>query len=121
MSTGALLAIFIGGGAGSLLRYLISWYLPWQDGFPWATWWANVLACLFLGALMSLLPLMSDNTRVLLLTGFCGGLSTFSALSRETFMMAERGEWLLAIGYVLSSIVAGLLALFITYMLFARH
>ncbi len=115
------MAIFIGGGTGSLLRYLISYYLPWQDGFPWATWWANVIACLCLGTLMSVLPVLSDNARILLITGFCGGLSTFSALSRETFLMIERGEWFLALGYVFSSMLAGILAIYITYRLFTRQ
>lgn len=120
MSNTALLAIFIGGGVGSVLRYLLSYYLPEQDGFPWATWWANVLACLVLGGLMHVLPLMSYNTRLLLITGLCGGLSTFSALSQETFQMIERGERALALIYVFSSILAGVAAIYIAFRLFAR-
>jgi fluoride exporter len=115
MNWTAVLAVFVGGGLGSLLRFLISWYLPYQDGFPWATFWANMLSCLIIGALLAVMPLLGDSQRLLLITGFCGGLSTFSAFSRETLQLLQRGDWWIAGAYVLLSLLAGLGLVFLAY------
>lgn len=110
-STG--LVVFVGGGLGSLLRYLISWWMPYREGFPWATFWANMVSCLLIGGLFAIMPFLSDNQRLLWISGFCGGLSTFSAFSRETLHLVQRGEWIVALTYVLLSVCAGVLMVFL--------
>jgi CrcB protein len=87
--TGTLdLLVFLGGGAGSVCRYAI-WLAmrSWLDKFPWATFAANALACLLLGALLGWQAqgLLSDQRRLLLVTGFCGGFSTYSTFTAETW------------------------------------
>lgn len=90
----SFLAVFIGGGIGSLLRYGISLALP-SNGFPWATFVANVVSCLLLGILIGWLDAVewtNDRVRLFLVTGLCGGFSTFSTFSYETFKLWSRGE-----------------------------
>ena len=84
----AFIAIFIGGGLGSLLRYSISLGLKkYESGFPFATLTANILSCIVLGAAwiyFSRNTNYPDQTKLLIMTGFCGGFSTFSTFSLET-------------------------------------
>jgi fluoride exporter len=112
-----LLWVFTGGGAGSVLRYLISVWIPWQGGFPWATLIANGISCIIVGVVLALSPFLNDQVKLLLLAGFCGGLSTFSTFSKETLDMVEQGHMLTAILYVLSSLVIGVLAIAFVYRL----
>ncbi len=118
--TRSLILVFLGGGAGSVLRWSIAGLLPVGEGFPWATLAANLLACALVGGVMGLTPSPAEQTRLLLLVGFCGGLSTFSAYSRETFLMLERGEWMQALAYVAMSTVGGLVLMFITWKALLR-
>lgn len=105
-----LLLIFIGGGLGSLLRYGLSrWPGNPSGGFPWGTLAANVLACLVLGLAVHYLATRADlspSLKPLILIGFCGGFSTFSTFSLETFRMIEAGQWIMALAYVLISTLA---------------
>lgn len=83
--------VFLGGGAGSLCRYGIALLCPVGAGrFPWATLLANLLACLVLGIVVGYYAggAIGDQRRLLLATGFCGGLSTFS-----TFIVENWGLW----------------------------
>jgi CrcB protein len=112
--------IFAGGGAGSVLRYLISGWLPWQGGFPWATLIANGISCFIAGAIVALSPYLNEQIKLLLLAGFCGGLSTFSTFSLETLEMVKQGHTLTALLYVLSSLVIGVVAIAIVYRLLYR-
>ena len=73
------LLVFLGGGAGSLLRYgLALWLGPVQGRFPWATLAANALACFILGwvGALALQHRLSEEQRLLLATGLCGGMPT---------------------------------------------
>lgn len=87
--------VFLGGGLGSLCRYGLGiWAQPWQSRFPLATLAANALACAVLGAVLGLqlggqLP---ERYRLLLATGFCGGFSTFSTFTAETWQLAQSGH-----------------------------
>jgi len=113
--TRSLILVFLGGGAGSVLRWAIGGLLPAAEGFPWATMGANLLACALVGGVMGMAPSPTEQTRLLLLVGFCGGLSTFSAYSRETLLMLERGEWMQALAYVALSTVGGLAVMFLVW------
>lgn len=82
------LIVFGGGGLGAVLRYLINRYVGTaQMQFPWATLAANVLSCLLLGFAIGWLAFRSGQSqllRLLFVTGFCGGLSTYSTFTLES-------------------------------------
>lgn len=101
-----LLLIFIGGGTGSCLRYLLSLLLH----TPFATFTANILGCLIIGALSTLIT--NSEWKLLLVTGFCGGFTTFSTFSNETTAMLRNGDTMQAICYIAASIIFGILAVF---------
>lgn len=89
------LLVFLGGGLGSICRYAIGlWMQPWQGRFPWATLAANGLACLVLGALLGwhLSGSLPERQKLLLATGFCGGFSTFSTFTAETWQLFQNGQ-----------------------------
>lgn len=111
------LAIFIGGGLGSIVRYSLSlWLGKHSTGFPTGTFAANVLSCVVLGIAWVYAEKHVDldtGIKLMVLTGFCGGFSTFSTFSLETFKLLEEGKVLLAFIYVLLSVIAclGVLAI----------
>lgn len=107
-------AVFVGGGVGALLRYGLTEALPVDPtSWPWHTFLANILACVVLSLVIAHREngWGSDARLALLGSGFCGGLSTFSTLQLELFRMVDAGAYLLAIGYIASSIALGLLAI----------
>jgi CrcB protein len=113
------LLVFLGGGVGSVMRYLISVYIPHDTkGFPWNTFIANMLACVIIGCVMgaSMNVFQKHSHAVLLLTtGLCGGMSTFSTYSIETIKMFQSGHYFMAIIYIMSSLILGLLLSGICY------
>ena len=107
-----ILCVFLGGGLGSLCRYLIGSHLvKVQPGcFPWGTWVANAVGCLLIGLLLAWFERRSAGLyRLLLVTGFCGGFTTFSTFSNETVQLLRQGSTALALAYVGASLGAGLL------------
>lgn len=108
-----LLYVFIGGGIGSLLRYAFALYpLPISNNFPWSTFVANILACIVIGFVSNMYVRgdLNTQTRLLLATGFCGGLSTFSTFSLETLQLLQKGNFIMAGVYVFASVTICLLA-----------
>jgi len=112
-----LLAVFLGGGAGSLLRYAIAKaFEDYSFEFPWATFVANAVSCLILGFLVGYFlgrPGMDDRLKLLLITGFCGGFSTFSTFSNETFSLFTNGHLLMALLNILGSVCVCLICIFL--------
>lgn len=87
--------VFVGGGLGSICRFGIAQLLkPYAFVFPFATFLANALSCMVLGVLvgMSLKTEASSVQKLLLMTGFCGGFSTFSTFSNETLQLFQTGQ-----------------------------
>ena len=88
--------VFIGGGAGSLARFAVGkFYARWQPGFPYATLTANFLSCLVFGivVMLGVQKLNLNYTlKLLLITGFCGGFSTYSAFTFETVELFKSGQ-----------------------------
>lgn len=103
-----------------MLRYGMGWWIPESAGFPWATFWANLLSCALIGLLLAVAPILNETTRLLLITGFCGGLSTFSTFSLETMQLLQRGEWLIALAYVLASVLVGLAVVYLAWSTLQR-
>ena len=114
--------IFIGGGLGSVFRFLISKYLEISKGsFPWATLIANFIGCFLIGLLLGW-GLKNQNLRsdIFLFTtiGFCGGLTTFSSFSMENMLFLKSGDYFSFIAYSLLSLIGGILFVGLGHLLF---
>ena len=102
------LAMFLGGGLGALVRYFFFMVLPKNAYLPFSTLMANFFGCLIASAVFTYFVLKTDTNaiyKVFLIGGFCGGLSTLSALSLEVLNFIQTGEYLRATIYVLSSLL----------------
>ncbi|MEL7159799.1 MAG: CrcB family protein [Bacteroidota bacterium] len=112
------LFVFLGGGLGSLARYGLALALPAADfsrgELPWFTLITNFLACLLLGVLLGYVSrdLLSRPGQLLLVTGFCGGFSTFSTFAAEAWLLGEEGYPAAALLYVCLSLLLGVGAIF---------
>ena len=108
------LLVFLGGGLGSCLRYAFSLYVL---GAGRATFLANVGASLLIGWVsgMAMRGAMSDDWRLLIATGFCGGFSTFSTFSHDNLVFLQQGNYLSFALNVLLNVFACLIAVFVGY------
>lgn len=112
-----LLYVFIGGGFGSVLRYLISRYLnDSQNGIPYGTFLANILGSLLIGLILGFAAknnTLSQNQTLLLATGFCGGFTTFSSFAYENHVFLKSGDFMTFAIYTVASFIIGFLAVFL--------
>ena len=106
-----LLLIFIGGGTGSMLRYLIGRWLS-SAAFPWGTFAVNIIGCFLIGLFGSWIARhsLSPDLRLLLVVGLCGGFTTFSTFSNEALTMMRSGQYASCFTYIIISVAAGLAA-----------
>ena len=113
-----LILVFLGGGAGSVLRYFIGTTFSnrVQSIFPLGTFSINILATFILGLVAGLLllrPGQYESQRLLIGVGFCGGLSTFSTFTLESFQLLKDGNTGIAFIYIITSVAACLGAFWI--------
>ena len=115
-----LLFVFVGGGTGSVLRYLVG---RWFDSVvcPWGTFAVNIVGCFLIGLLGTWIARHSlpVEFRLLLIVGLCGGFTTFSTFSNEALTMMRSGQLLQCLVYVSCSIVAGFAATYLGARLMA--
>lgn len=108
------LLVFIGGGAGSMMRFWVSLIFPRSASFsfPISTFMVNVVGCFLVGLLVGLADKYGDislSFRFLLITGFCGGFTTFSNFAYENVKLLQDGHAIVFILYTISSLAVGLL------------
>ncbi|NRB58491.1 MAG: fluoride efflux transporter CrcB [Winogradskyella sp.] len=111
-----LLLVFIGGGFGSVLRFLLGkWLNNSNDGIPYGTFAANIIGSLLIGVILGLAAkneTLSTNQTLLLATGFCGGFTTFSSFAYENHVFLKSGDFTSFAIYTIASFIIGFLAVF---------
>lgn len=112
-----LLLVFLGGGLGSALRYLISKSLNFETAFiPFGTFTVNILGSLLLGLILGIAAksdIFFSNIVLFLAVGFCGGFTTFSSFAFENQALLRTGDYLNFFFYTFGSIILGILAVFL--------
>ena len=110
--------VFVGGGVGSVVRYgitLLTQYLNWQK-FPYNTLIVNILGAFLIGLFFGMNQEPATKNKLIIVTGFLGGFTTFSAFSYETFVLAQKSVFL-AILNVLANVCLTLLLVWAGYKL----
>ncbi len=109
-----MLVVAFGGAAGAMARYLLAGWVQALGGasLPWGTLVVNLSGSLAIGFVAVWLQYVVTlpGARELIVVGFLGSFTTFSAISLETLEMLRLGEWWRAAGYTLGSLVLGVLA-----------
>lgn len=103
----------IGGFVGTCGRYLIGrWCASMFNGsFPLGTFLVNIIGCFCIGLLFGMMErtnILSAHSSTLLITGFCGGFTTFSTFANDMVVLSSKGEWTTFILYLLLSIIVGI-------------
>jgi fluoride exporter len=124
---GAILyvCVAVGGMLGSLARYLASLLIPAVSGFPFATLFVNITGSFIIGFYGTLSGpdgrlFASTRQRQFVMTGFCGGYTTFSAFSLDTFRLVHGGMTKMAFSNIAVSVVTWLLAVWLGHVLASR-
>ena len=113
--------IGLGGGVGSILRYLTAVAVNkyYGNAFPLATFAANMLGCFAIGTFMGFIEkeMPNDNFRFLFVTGFCGGYTTFSAFAYENSSLISNQNSMVAFAYIAASVFCGLIFVWLGLLL----
>jgi CrcB protein len=103
--------VALGGALGTVARYALSGLIAnaFGETFPWGTLLVNITGCFAIGFFWTLTApdgrlFVGAPTRQFVMTGFCGGYTTFSSFSLQTLNLMRDGEWLSAGGNVLGSV-----------------
>ena len=116
-----ILLVFLGGGVGSCLRYLISKFSnQYFHSIVLGTFLVNLIGCLIIGIVLGYSiknTYLSQNQALILTTGFCGGFTTFSAFSAENYAMFKAGELFQLSAYTIASVLLGIVAVAIGFWL----
>ena len=118
-----LLLVGFGGGLGSILRYVSSLLITTKI-FPYATLAVNITGSFIIGIVFALSikdAAITNNWKLFLATGICGGFTTFSAFSLENMGLVQSGKYGMAFTYIGLSIVLGIAATFLGYLLIMKN
>lgn len=111
-----IVLVFIGGGFGSVLRFIIGKFLNnSENGIPYGTFAANIIGSLLIGIILGMAAkndTLSSNQTLLLATGFCGGFTTFSTFAYENHVLLKSGDFTSFAIYTIASFIVGFLAVF---------
>ncbi len=115
----SILYVAGGGAVGSVLRYIISQYLPkTQNGFPYGTFTVNIIGSFLIGLIMGIVTKTNNNNLWLIgVVGFCGGFTTFSAISYEGFNFIKQQQFAMFLSYFAISILLGVTATWLGYLI----
>ena len=115
----SFLLVFLGGGLGSGLRYLVTITMnQYSKVLPFGTFTVNMLGCLLIGLILGYAQrenTLTSNQTLLLATGFCGGFTTFSAFANENLELIKNGEIFNFSVYTIGSVLIGILAVCIGF------
>ena len=111
-----IIAVFIGGGLGSVLRFLVNKIeIVSENNFPYSTFISNFLGCFILGLVLGYF-IKNENPNsilfVFLTVGVCGGFTTFSSFSNESLQLIQNGQIFTFLIYLLVSLVVGILSVY---------
>ena len=119
--------IFVGGGLGSISRFIFSGLIANKFGqvFPWGTLLVNISGCFIIGFFSTLTGtegrwLVPPAARQFVMIGICGGYTTFSSFTLQTLDLARDGEWLRVFGNVVGSVVLCLAGVWLGHLLAAE-
>jgi fluoride exporter len=113
------LLVGLGGAIGSMLRYAISLLVTVKQ-FPYSTFIVNIAGSFIIGAVLALSlknELFSNNWKIFLATGICGGFTTFSAFAAENMALLQSGKYGIALMYILASLLLGIAAVVLGFKL----
>jgi fluoride exporter len=113
----SLLIVALGGGIGSMLRYLCQKWLSenYPHPFPWGTFIVNLVGCFLIGVIYAVsekTSALTPQTRLFLATGFCGGFTTFSAFAFENMNLLRTGDVSYFLIYSMGSVLLGIAGVF---------
>jgi CrcB protein len=121
---GAWIAVAVGGAMGSVARFWLTSAMTALTGprFPWGTLLINVVGSFVIGlvaglTLTSVRVAMHPDIRIFLMTGVCGGFTTFSAFSLQTLDLLQNGDVVPAFGYAVGSVVLCVIATYCGWLL----
>lgn len=114
----SIMIVGLGGFIGTVARFLISRYfqLNVASVFPWSTFIVNIVGCLLIGLIYGISEkgeFLSPEIRLFLTVGICGGFTTFSTFSNDSFLLIRELEWMRFALYTSLSIFIGLMAVYI--------